>query len=426
MLYERWHAQSSRRRKDMALREFASGRRCTLGEFFDAGAARPAAVGNVVPATGSSADFILDILAAWREGQTACPLEPGQILPDFLPPANCVPNCVHFESPHSATGGTPQLRSLSQPEQLAADADNIVATMGLREDWPNLGVISLAHSYGFSNLVLPLLLHGIPLILAPAPLPEIIRRASQIGEPLTVAAVPALWRAWHEAGAIPSNIRLAISAGAPLRLNLEQTVFARLGLKIHNFLGSSECGGIAYDAQATPRTDEACVGTPLQNVGLSINAAGCLVVRSQAVGESYWPEPSDMLGRGVFETTDLAELREGNVFLRGRLGDLINVAGRKISPETIERILLTHPKVRDCAVFGAPSRDAETVGNHRSHGGRAKRASGIEAISAWHDCPHGNCTARIAAVGGLAAGQRSRGKLSRSECRRRWQVETAV
>ena len=50
--------------------------------------------------------------------------------------------------------------------------------MGLRPDWPNLGVISLAHSYGFSNLVLPLLLHGIPLILAPSPLPEAVRQAA--------------------------------------------------------------------------------------------------------------------------------------------------------------------------------------------------------------------------------------------------------
>ena len=83
---------------------------------------------------------------------------------------------------------------------MPADAENIVATMGLRADWPNLGVISLAHSYGFSNLVLPLLLHGIPLILAPAPLPEIIRRAAESRKSITLAAVPAMWRAWHEAG----------------------------------------------------------------------------------------------------------------------------------------------------------------------------------------------------------------------------------
>ena len=122
--------------------------------------------------------------------------------------------------------------------------------MGLRPDWPNLGVISLAHSYGFSNLVLPLLLHGIPLILAPAPLPEIIRRAAGRKCAVTLAAVPALWRAWHEAAGIPAQVRLAISAGAPLPLNLEQSVFAAGGIKIHNFYGASECGGIAYDSGA--------------------------------------------------------------------------------------------------------------------------------------------------------------------------------
>jgi len=294
--------------------------------------------------------------------------------------------------------------------------------MGLRPDWPNLGVISLAHSYGFSSLVLPLLLHGIPLILAPAPLPEIIRRAAQTGEPLTVAAVPALWRAWHEAGAIPSNIRLAISAGAPLRLNLEETVFARQGLKIHNFLGSSECGGIAYDAQATPRTDEACAGTPLQNVNLSINPSGCLVVRSRAVGESYWPEPASALGHGVYETTDLASLHDGKVYLQGRLGDLINVAGRKISPEIIERILLTHPKVRECVVFGAPSRDVERsetivalVAGEKCE--TELRQFLLERLPAWQMPREWQWVESLPTNG--------RGKLSRSECRQRWQREMA-
>ena len=138
--------------------------------------------------------------------------------------------------------------------------------MGLRPDWPNLGVISLAHSYGFSNLVLPLLLQGVPLVIVNSPLPESIRRAASTVPHATLPAVPALWRAWHEAGAIPSNIRLAISAGAPLPLALEQDVFAKAGLKIHNFYGATECGGIAYDRSGTPRTDAACVGDPMMNV----------------------------------------------------------------------------------------------------------------------------------------------------------------
>jgi acyl-CoA synthetase (AMP-forming)/AMP-acid ligase II len=47
------------------------------------------------------------------------------------------------------------------------------------------------------------------------------------------------------------------------------------------------------------------------------------------------------------------------VYLRGRAGDQINVAGRKISPETIEKVLTMHPNVRECLAFGVPSADAE-------------------------------------------------------------------
>jgi acyl-coenzyme A synthetase/AMP-(fatty) acid ligase len=129
---------------------------------------------------------------------------------------------------------------------LVADVENIVTTMGLRPDWPNVGVISLAYSYGFSNLVLPLLLHGIPLFLAASPLPVALRGAAETQGDLTIAGVPALWHAWHKAGAILSNVRLAISAGAPLPLALEHDIFEAHGLKIHNFYGSTECGGISY------------------------------------------------------------------------------------------------------------------------------------------------------------------------------------
>jgi len=243
--------------------------------------------------------------------------------------------------------------------QLMADAESVVATMGLRPDWPNVGVISLAHSYGFSNLVLPLLLHGIPLILVPAPLPELVKRAAALERNVTLAAVPALWRTWHDADAIPSSVRLAITAGAPLPLALEQSVFALRGLKIHNFYGSSECGGIAYDATAGPRTESSCVGAPMKGVSLSLAEDGCLEVRSPAVGMTYWPEPSPNLGNGVFRTGDLAEISYGLVYLRGRATDQINVAGRKVSPETIERALMSHPAVADCLVFGAPVDDAQ-------------------------------------------------------------------
>jgi acyl-CoA synthetase (AMP-forming)/AMP-acid ligase II len=238
---------------------------------------------------------------------------------------------------------------------LAADADNIVAAMGLRPEWPNLGVISMAHSYGFSNLVLPLLLHGIPLILLPSPLPEIVRSAAAFGRDLTLAAVPAMWGAWHAAGTIPGNVRLAISAGAPLRADLERAVFEASGIKIHNFYGSSECGGIAYDSAAIPRVDESFVGFRMQAVALSLNSDGCLSVASRAVGETYWPEAEESLGNGLFQTNDIAKLQGDKVFLRGRSSDRINIAGRKVAPDAIEQALREHPSVAECLIFGVPN-----------------------------------------------------------------------
>ena len=203
--------------------------------------------------------------------------------------------------------------------------------------------------------MLPLLLHGIPLILVPSPLPLALRCAGQAHANLTVAGVPALWHAWHKAGAILQNVRLAISAGAPLPLSLERAVFEQHGLKIHNFYGSTECGGIAYDATDVPRQEESSVGRPLKNVRVELAANGALRVRSRAVGKSYWPTPEPALSRGIFQTSDLAEIKEGEIFLRGRTDDHINVAGRKVSPTIIEQALREHESVAECVVFGVPS-----------------------------------------------------------------------
>ena len=250
MLYERWREVAREHATDTALRELATERHWTFAQL--ASEAERSATStpdqSVVFPKGNSAEFIFSVLCAWRRQQVICPLEEGQTSPDIRPP----PASACLLKTTSATSGA-ERQVLFTATQLAADPKNIAATMGLRTDWPNLGVISLAHSYGFSNLVLPLLLHGIPLTLAPSPLPEVIRRAAATEPSITLAAVPAMWKVWHEADAIPSNVKLAVSAGAPLPLNLERAVFDGRGLKIHNFYGSTECGGIAYDATETPR-----------------------------------------------------------------------------------------------------------------------------------------------------------------------------
>ncbi|MEI9959917.1 MAG: hypothetical protein WDM76_01940 [Limisphaerales bacterium] len=148
MLYERWRKIAQERRDELALREVASGKCWTFGELFAVGETHVGDKTKTIFPQGHSVEFIFNLLAAWRENKIVCPLEIGQLPPEISPPPK---NCVHLKST-SATGGVARFVAFTAA-QLMADAENIVATMGLRADWPNLGVISLAHSYGISNLV---------------------------------------------------------------------------------------------------------------------------------------------------------------------------------------------------------------------------------------------------------------------------------
>lgn len=415
MLYDCWRRIATRWPHETAILELTGGQRWSFAQLAAEAERALLEPGTVVFPQSGSADFVLGVLRAWRSGAVVCPLEPGQAPPKL--PGGLPPGVVHLKTT-SATTGRPRLVAF-RAAQLAADADNIVASMGLRPDWPNLGVISLAHSYGFSNLVLPLLLHGIPLVLVGSALPEALRSAAGAAPALTLAAVPALWQTWHEAGAIPANVRLAISAGAPLPLALEQAVFSRQGLKLHNFYGSSECGGIAYDAGDKPRCEPACAGAPLRNVQVSVAEDGCLEVRSAAVAETYWPESSPELDGGVFRTSDLGELSDGRVYLRGRAGDQINVAGRKVSPESIESVLVRHPQVRACLAFGVPSPDSQRgeiivacVAGPGEGAGDSLKQFAIDKLPAWQ------VPREWWFVDGLEVN--GRGKLSRAEWRKRY------
>lgn len=353
MLYERFMQIAGSRASELALVDHALGKRWTFKQLVEAQVPKPSGPVHFVRSVG--ANFIFDLLGAWKQGVPACPLEPSQPLPEIH---EFPLNCAHIKIT-SGTTGVPSQIAFSA-EQLFADAENIVGTMGFRPEWPNLSVISMAHSYGFSNLVTPLLLFGIPLVIGKGALPQAV--AEYISGDCTVSAVPALWRAWQDAGIGLSQIKLAISAGAPLPVGLEEDVFNRHGVKIHNFYGSSECGGIAFDRTLNPRKNSSLAGSALDNVQLSINPEGCLQVTSNAVGISYLPS-SARLQNGTFTTNDLVEIREGEVYLLGRAADTINVAGRKVSPEKIEQALLRVPGVKEAVVFGVedPMRGEDIV-----------------------------------------------------------------
>ncbi len=365
-LYQRWQTILQQNPDSLALTDWKSGRSWTFSDIQDElESKKTAPEGTVLFPKGWEVDLVFETLRAWRDAVVLCPIERVAPDPGFL---DGIPDGIAHVKMTSGSTGKPKC-ILFTGRQLAADAANLTETMGLHPGRPNLGAISMAHSYGFSNLVTPLLLHGIPLLWLGDPLPGALSAVfEKMQEPCALPAVPAMWRTWAAAGILDRNrIGLAVSAGAPLSLELEERIYQDSGVKVHNFYGSSECGGIAYDRSDTPRSDPACVGTAVANVALEFGGPDpCLAVRSHAVAEGYWPpQLSDPhLGNGVFVTPDIAEITPGNaeVLLRARASDTINVAGRKVAPGKIEAAVLAADRhIRHCVVFGVPSEDPERV-----------------------------------------------------------------
>ena len=66
-------------------------------------------------------------------------------------------------------------------------------------------------------------------------------------------------------------------------------------------------------------------------------------------------DPTRAFTNGWFRTGDLGVIdAAGYVTLQGRIKELINRGGEKISPREVDEVLLQHPSVAEAVSFGAP------------------------------------------------------------------------
>ena len=244
-------------------------------------------------------------------------------------------------------------------DQLLADCETVCDTMGIGPGDINYGAIAFAHSYGFSNLITPLICRGVALVATGDLMPRALLEGLAKSRATVFPAVPALFRAL--AGFRPGKmeLRLCISAGARLDTEVSREFYVSYGRKVHSFYGASECGGICYDGGDDPVPPPGYVGPPMQNVQIQPTAesgSSLVTVSSAAVGLGYHPtgERDSLLG-GAFQPADLLEWTGSGYVIRGRISDTINVAGRKVNPCEVERVVMLCQGVREVVVLGLHS-----------------------------------------------------------------------
>jgi acyl-CoA synthetase (AMP-forming)/AMP-acid ligase II len=331
-LWKLWEAVAARRANRIAVIDAETGREWTCRELTTL-AERVAAPldGRIVPiCQPNSAIWLATFLGIQKVGTTALPLDPSlpmeaqerTVRRAFrgLPARSC---CIKLTS---GTAGDLKFVYCSAAN-LQADGEHIIRTMSIRPADRNLAIIPLGHSYGLGNLVLPLLLQGTAVVCAQAFVPRQVLQWIERHHVSVLPTVPAVLRALAqlEGVAKPPSLRLVISAGAPLSAEVAQQFYRRYGIKIHNFYGSSETGGICYDRTGNASLSGRSVGKPMDDVVVRIRRDGRVTVSSRA---------------GKATLTDLGEWnRSGELRLLGRVGEVANIGGKKVSPAEVERTL---------------------------------------------------------------------------------------
>ena len=173
-----------------------------------------------------------------------------------------------------------------------------------------------------------------------------------------------------------SSLRYVMWGATPVTASVAEAVTARTGVRWLPAYGASELPVITCNPVDRPdewRLDSAGLPAPgveLRVVDLDTGAVlpagetGEIQARSASVMAGYLPAEAtaDAFDDGWYRPGDIGWLEpDGWVHLTDRSKEMIKVKGFQVAPAEVEAVLLGHPSVVDCAVFGVPDEAAGEV-----------------------------------------------------------------
>ncbi len=139
------------------------------------------------------------------------------------------------------------------------------------------------------------------------------------------------------------RLRFAVLGGAPLDASIAW-LFIGLGLPLLQGYGMTEASPVISVNRLEGNVPES-VGIALDNVEVRLGPQGELLARGPSVMLGYWNDPEATAKaldpEGWLHTGDLAEIRSGRIFIRGRLKDVLVLSnGEKLPPQDVELAIL--------------------------------------------------------------------------------------
>jgi acyl-CoA synthetase (AMP-forming)/AMP-acid ligase II len=293
-------------------------------------------------------------------------------------PQESLPEDVALVLHTSGTTSRPKLVALTQGN-LCASARNIAATLRLTRQDSCLNIMPLFHIHGIVAGLLSPILSGGSVICSPglsddpfflAQFPSWLREM----QPSWYTAVPSMHQAIlgcaeRDPDAVArSRLRFIRSSSAPLPPQVMAALEQTFKAPVIEAYGMTEASHqmASNPLPPAPRKPKS-VGIPAgcrmavmdpQGRALKNGEKGEIVIQGANVMSAYENNPAanrEAFFGEWFRTGDEGVFDDdGYLFITGRLKELVNRAGEKISPREIDEVLLEHPAVLQAVTFAFP------------------------------------------------------------------------
>lgn len=245
------------------------------------------------------------------------------------------------------------------------------------------GVLPTSHVFGLASVFLGTLAHGGHLHTVSRFTPKDTARALAEGGVTIFQGVPAMYAhllelASKAGGPLPApKLRYLSAGGAPLDLAIKTRVEAMWKQPLHNGYGLTETAPTVTTTRMGDTVTDETVGPAIPGVefriadqatGLPLAAGdvGEIWIRGANVMKGYYRDDEQtaqvITPDGWFKSGDLGRTdTKGNLYVVGRLKELIIRSGFNVYPAEVEGVLAQHPDIALSAVVGREAGDNEEV-----------------------------------------------------------------
>lgn len=274
----------------------------------------------------------------------------------------------------TGTTGAPKGVALSY-NNLSAAARNINAFIGNTSSDVELLALPVSHSFGLGRLRCSLSKGATVVMLGTfANVKKFFKEMARC-QVTMFAMVPASWgfikkMSGKYIGKFADQLKFIEIGSSFMPVEDKELLMSLLPkTRICMHYGSTEASRSAFMEFHTYKDNLLSIGKASPNVEIKIFTSqgtpaalgeeGEVCVKGEHVTCSYWNETLERFASdfydGYFRTGDCGTMdAEGNIYLKSRIKEMINVGGKKVSPMEVEDILNTIPGIKESACIGIP------------------------------------------------------------------------